>query len=365
MPAVQFILLAVALLFFLISTRQYKLPLRAGVWFAGIVALSWAAWVSLSKPGHTGLLSLIGDFFAHIGNPGESLLVQSIGGNWGTMGIAIGPTFDAFLILAILVAVVALIAFTPGEGVERIERPINIALIGAIFGGLMALVIASVGFGGVVKRKVYLNTVSAADVIDGDTIRMGDVSLRLWGIDAPENDQLCRAASGEPFKCGGDSRDHLAGLIADKLVSCGPPVDEDGQRLAPAEMPALAETYGRPIVTCRITTDKGEVDIAEAMVRDGFAHLYQDEDGITSVYQADLQQAITSGAGLHASGDGLFPPWAWRNDPAARCGFLERIGFDKLPDRLRRSCLGFDNPANDNAPPPEGEAEPATPPPAP
>ncbi|HEY7798497.1 MAG TPA: hypothetical protein VIA80_07025 [Hyphomonadaceae bacterium] len=348
MPAVQFVLLAIALLFFLLSTRQFKLPLRAGVWFLGIVTLSWAAWVSLSKPGHTGLLSLIGDFFAHIGNPGESLLVQSIGGNWGTMGIAIGPTFDAFLILAVVVGIVALIAFTPGEGVERIERPINIGLIGAIFGGLMALVIASVGFGGVVKRKVYMNTVSAADIVDGDTIRMGDVSLRLWGIDAPEADQLCRAASGEPFRCADSAREHLAGLIADKLISCGPPVDEEGRRLPPADMPALAETYGRPIVTCHVNTDQGEVDIAKAMVQAGYAHLYEDEDGVTSVYQADLQQAVSAGAGLHGGGDGLLPPWLWRNDPAARCGFLDRIGFDKLSDRLRRSCLGFDNPANDN-----------------
>lgn len=363
MPAVQFVLLAIALLFFLISTRQFKLPLRAGVWFLGIVTLSWAAWVSLSKPGHTGLFSLLGDFFAHIGNPGESLLVQSIGGNWGTMGIAIGPTFDAFLILALLVAAVALIAFTPGEGVERVERPINIGLIGAIFGGLMALVIASVGFGGVVKRKVYLNTVSAADIIDGDTIRMGDVSLRLWGIDAPERDQLCRAATGEPLECGGVAGEHLVSLIADKLISCGPPVDEQGRRLPPGEMPVPAEISGRPVVTCRMNTDKGEIDIAQAMVRDGYAHLYQDEDGVTSVYQADLQQAASAGVGLHASGDGLFPPWLWRNDPAARCGFLDRIGFDKLSDRLRRSCLGFDAPANDNVA--ANSNEPAETPPSP
>jgi endonuclease YncB( thermonuclease family) len=362
MPAVQFVLLAIALLFFLISTRQYKLPLRAGVWFLGIVTLSWAAWVSLSKPGHTGLFSLLGDFFAHIGNPGESLLVQSIGGNWGTMGIAIGPTFDAFLILALLVAVVALIAFTPGEGIERIERPINIGLIGAIFGGLMALVIASVGFGGVVKRKVYMNTVSAADVIDGDTLRMGDVSLRLWGIDAPERDQLCRGADGKPFECGDDAGQHLATLIADQLVWCGPPVDGEGRRLPPADLPVLAETSGRPIVTCRMNTKDGEIDIAQAMVRSGFAHLFQDEDGVTSVYQTDLQQAVTAGAGLHGSGDGLFPPWLWRNDPAARCGFLDRIGFDKLSDRLRRSCTGFDDPTG-NQPPASQSA--ATPTPAP
>jgi hypothetical protein len=113
-------------------------------------------------------------------------------------------------------------------------------------------------------------------------------------------------------------------------------------------MPALAETYGRPIVTCHVNTDQGEVDIAKAMVQAGYAHLYEDEDGVTSVYQADLQQAVSAGAGLHGGGDGLLPPWLWRNDPAARCGFLDRIGFDKLSDRLRRSCLGFDNPANDN-----------------
>lgn len=357
MPALQFALLAIALLLFLFSTQQFKLPLRALIWFIGVVVLSWAAWFSLSKPGHTGLFAVVGDFFGHLGDLGESLLVQSVDGNWGTMGIAIGPMFDAFLILAVLVAIVALIAFTPGEGVERAERPVNVALIGAIFGGLFALLITSIGFGGVAKRKVYLNTVSAADVIDGDTIRMGDVSLRLWGIDAPEADQLCRSAAGEAFVCGPTAGDHLASLIADKLVWCGPPLSEDGRQLHPADLPVPRETYGRPIVTCRIRTGGAETDIAQAMARDGFAHLYEDADGVKSIYQADVEKALTARAGLHA-GDFL-SPWLWRNDPAARCGFLEtRIGWDKLGDRLRRSCLGFAA-ANDN-PAPETPA-PVTP----
>lgn len=352
MPAVQFVLLVVSLLLFLLSTRQMKLPFRAGIWFIGAVVLSWAAWFSLSKPGHTGLFAIIGDFFGHLGNPGESLLLQSVGGNWGTIGVAIGPMFDAFLILAIVVAIVALIAFTPGEGVERAERPINIGLIGAVLGGLFALSVASIGFGGVEKRKVYLNTVSAADVIDGDTIRMGDVSLRLWGIDAPERDQLCRGASGEPFECGDISGQHLAQLIADKLVWCGPPVTEDGQRLAPAELPVPAETLGHPIVTCRVRSGGAEIDIAQAMVRDGYAHLYEDAFGVKSHYQDDLSQAMSARAGLHTDRDGFLPPWLWRNDPAAKCGFFERIGFEKLSDRLRTSCLGFELPENDNAEPP-------------
>jgi endonuclease YncB( thermonuclease family) len=348
MPALQFALLAISLLLFLFSTRQFKLPLRALIWFLGVVVLSWAAWFSFSRPGHTGLFAIIGDFFGHLGNTGDSLLVQSVGGNWGTMGIAIGPMFDAFMILAVLVATVALIAFTPGEGVERAERPVNIALIGAVFGGLFALLVASVGFGGVAKRKVYLNTVSAADVIDGDTIRMGDVSLRLWGIDAPEADQLCRSAAGEAFECGPAAGEHLAGLIANKLVWCGPPMSEDGRQLPPAELPVPRETYGRPIVTCRVRDGGAETDIAQAMARDGFAHLYEDADGVKSIYQADAEQALSARAGLH-EGDFL-PPWLWRNDPAARCGFLERIGWDKLGDRLRRSCLGFTAASADPAP---------------
>lgn len=348
MPALQFALLAISLLLFLFSTRQYKLPLRAIIWFIGVVTLSWASWFSLADPGHTGLFAILGDFFAHIGNPSESLLVQAVGGNWSTMGIAIGPMFDAFMMLALVVAIVALIAFTPGEGVERAERPINIALIGAILGGLFALTIASVGFGGVAKRKVYINNVSASDVIDGDTIRMGDVSLRLWGIDAPEDDQIC-AANGEPFPCGPAARDHLEKLVAEKLLWCGPPMSEDGRQLAPAELPVPRETYGRPIVTCRIRADGKETDVARLMARDGYAHLYEDQDGVNPTYQADVDQALSARAGLHA-GDFL-TPWLWRNDPAARCGFFElRIGWDKLNDRVRRSCLGF-SATNDNVPP--------------
>jgi len=198
MAIAPFVLLALALMLFLFSTRQMKLGVRAAIWLAGLISLAGAGWLALSSGSHSGLFAVVGDFFGHLGDPGESLLAQSVGGNWASVGSAIGPMFDAFLILAALVAIVALVAFTPGEALERAERPVNIALIGAIGGGLLALFVVSIGLGGVTKRKVYLNTVTAEDVIDGDTIRMGDVSLRLWGIDAPENDQLCRDASNNP-----------------------------------------------------------------------------------------------------------------------------------------------------------------------
>jgi endonuclease YncB( thermonuclease family) len=34
--------------------------------------------------------------------------------------------------------------------------------------------------------------VGQASVIDGDTVEMHGVRIRLWGIDAPESSQLCR-----------------------------------------------------------------------------------------------------------------------------------------------------------------------------
>jgi endonuclease YncB( thermonuclease family) len=346
MTFLPFALLALALLLFLASTRQIALWLRAVIWFAGLVSLSWGGWFAASGRTHTGIFAVLGDFFSNLGAPGNSILAQAVGGNWASVGGAIGPMLDAFLIIGAVVAVVALVAFTPGEGVERAERPVNIALIGAMAGGLLALTVVSVGLGGVAKRKVYLNTVSAEDVVDGDTISMGDVSLRLWGIDAPEQDQLCRSASGDPFECGDLSREHLAELVAGKLVWCGPPLAPDEPPLPTSQMPALAETFGRPIVTCRIRSGEGEIDVAEAMARDGYVHLYEDAFGVKSIYQDDIGEALRMRSGLH-QGE-LLPPWLWRNDPAAKCGFLERIGFEKIGDRLRKSCLGFDAP--DNAP---------------
>src|SRR5690606_39277912 len=123
---------------------------------------------------------------ARRGDPRTSALSLAVGADWASAGGASGPVLAAFLVFAATVAIFALIAFSPGEAVERAERPVNIALIGAMAGALLALTVVSIGLGGVAKRKVYISTVSAGDVIDGDTIRMGDVSLRLWGIDAPE-----------------------------------------------------------------------------------------------------------------------------------------------------------------------------------
>jgi endonuclease YncB( thermonuclease family) len=44
--------------------------------------------------------------------------------------------------------------------------------------------------------------IGQASVIDGDTIEIHGNRIRIFGIDAPESDQLCRNEESELYHCG-------------------------------------------------------------------------------------------------------------------------------------------------------------------
>lgn len=46
------------------------------------------------------------------------------------------------------------------------------------------------------------NIAGRASVVDGDTIEIHGTRVRLWGVDAPESDQLCRGDDSEDYRCG-------------------------------------------------------------------------------------------------------------------------------------------------------------------
>jgi len=58
-----------------------------------------------------------------------------------------------------------------------------------------------------------------AEIVDGDTLELNGIRVRLREIDAPEYDQICRK-QGSDYNCGREARDHLAKLVSSKPVTC-------------------------------------------------------------------------------------------------------------------------------------------------
>jgi endonuclease YncB( thermonuclease family) len=143
------------------------------------------------------------------------------------------------------------------------------------------------------------NIAGRASVIDGDTIEIHGTRIRLWGIDAPESDQLCRGHDSELYRCGQKSAAALAGILymIPRPVICAPK-DRD--------------QYGRVVATCKI----GEPgpDIAHWMVSNGHA---LDWPQYSSGQYAEAQQrAEPSNAGMWAGS--FVEPWRYRS--CARAG---------------------------------------------
>ena len=85
-----------------------------------------------------------------------------------------------------------------------------------------------------------------ARVIDGDTVVIGPVHVRLRGLDAPELHHP-----------GGDeAREAMRAIVGDHNLTCRP----DGTK-----------THKRIVATCTINVDGVEQDIARELVRKGFA----------------------------------------------------------------------------------------------
>jgi endonuclease YncB( thermonuclease family) len=105
----------------------------------------------------------------------------------------------------------------------------------------------------------FLSIISLADekniqVIDGDTIHIGKLKYRFFGIDAPEIKQICEKDNLK-IKCGVIAKDVLKNKIGDKIPEC---VVKDKDR------------YQRLVAECFI----GKESLSKFMVREGYAVAY-------------------------------------------------------------------------------------------
>ena len=91
-------------------------------------------------------------------------------------------------------------------------------------------------------------------VIDGDTIHVGKLTYRLFGIDAPETKQICEKDNIK-IQCGIIAKNVLINKIGDKIPEC---IVKDKDR------------YQRLVAECFINKES----LSKFMVREGYAVAY-------------------------------------------------------------------------------------------
>lgn len=329
----MYVLLVGAVGLLLASTIQFKFWLRLAIWIFGAAALALCAWFATHGVADNGFVRAIADVLTNASAPMDSIVWQALWGNQDTVAGALVPMLDLYLVIAAGLAFFTLVALTPGEAIERLVRPLCLIIIGALFGGVLALAVTAIGIGDYDKRRVYVGV--ASDVIDGDTFRLGgEVSLRLDGIDALEADQVCFSDAAQ-IPCGDEARAALAEILDTNLVICG------RRGIAPEERAragAPRETFSRPLVQCWVRTESGDLDVAQTMAARGYAVEWDLRSG---PYASDVAQARAEARGMWDL-CGVAPN-AWRNEDGIAEAFVSQ-GFEGVDSALTLGACGLTPP---------------------
>jgi endonuclease YncB( thermonuclease family) len=152
-------------------------------------------------------------------------------------------------------------------------------------GGATALILAvalAAGIG-LLARPAGRLIEGSVQVVDGDSLRMGDIDIRLKGLDAPELKQTCSRA-GRTYPCGTTARDALLAIVAHGTPRC---------------RVTGRDRYHRSLARCVVDGR----DIGARLVEEGVAVAYGD-------YEREEGRARMRSVGLWA---GEFErPNAWR-----------------------------------------------------
>ncbi len=133
-------------------------------------------------------------------------------------------------------------------------------------------------------------------VVDGDTIKINKKKIRLFGIDAPEMNQICKRnyltisffTFSKNYNCGLIAKQKLKDLVKNKLIKC---------------VIRGTDIYKRKIGICY----RDKVDINSWMVRNGYAVSYKK---YSKKYVLFEEKAKKNNLGLWQGNFQM--PWDWR-----------------------------------------------------
>lgn len=134
-----------------------------------------------------------------------------------------------------------------------------------------------------------LEITGVARVVDGDTLNVEGLGVRLHGIDAPETAQTCKDAQGRDYACGDRASQRLRMLTEGRRVTC------DGKEF---------DQYKRFVAVCRVDT----TDINRALVAEGLAWAFV---RFSDDYLPVERDARAARRGVFAAAN--MPPWEFRS----------------------------------------------------
>jgi endonuclease YncB( thermonuclease family) len=134
---------------------------------------------------------------------------------------------------------------------ESVKRLLTRQLAGLAFAGLLVMPLVMFGPSSSVAEK-NSSIQGLLRVVDGDSIVLGGIRVRLEGIDAPETTQACGLRYSGSWDCGHAATRQLVRLIADRPVVC----EDKGP-----------DRYGRTLGRCFA----GATNLNAEMVRTGYA----------------------------------------------------------------------------------------------
>lgn len=172
-----------------------------------------------------------------------------------------------------------------------------------------AFVIVAAVLSALVTVPAYADVVGRASVVDGDTLEIRGERIRLWGVDAPESEQICNDAGRREYRCGQKAALELSRWLGARSVSCSQ-LDTD--------------RYGRAVSRCRVAGN----DLGAWLVSRGLAVEYREYS--RGAYAREEARARAAKAGMWA---GRFvEPAGWRRQgrgaPAARSSASAEAGTD-------------------------------------